>query len=47
MENLTTEKLIEIYNNYFNQWIKNKTIKNLSEFESVIIELTNREKLTN
>tara|TARA_R110002051_G_scaffold1515_1_gene8368 strand:- start:16849 stop:17052 length:204 start_codon:yes stop_codon:yes gene_type:complete len=46
MEDLKTNDLIKMYKDYFNQWEKDKTIKDLSEFESIIIELTNREFIT-
>ena len=46
MEDLKTNELIKMYNDYFNQWEKDKIIKDLLEFQSIIIELTTRGFIT-
>ena len=46
MEEQTTIYLIEKYNNIFNKWKQENKVINLSEFESIIIELTKREFTT-
>ena len=43
MEEQTTFYLIEKYNKIFNEWKESNKVINLSEFESIIIELTKRE----
>tara|TARA_R110000765_G_scaffold89250_1_gene170414 strand:- start:74 stop:235 length:162 start_codon:yes stop_codon:yes gene_type:complete len=46
MKEQTTFYLIEKYNKIFNEWKQNNKVVNLSEFESIIIELTKREFTT-
>jgi len=43
MKEQTTFYLIEKYNDIFNKWKQSKKVVNLTEFESIIIELTKRE----
>tara|TARA_R110002020_G_scaffold53610_2_gene149847 strand:+ start:1491 stop:1664 length:174 start_codon:yes stop_codon:yes gene_type:complete len=43
MKEQTTFSLIEKYNKIFSEWKESNKVINLSEFESIIIELTKRE----
>ena len=43
MKEQTTFALIEKYNKIFSEWKESNKVINLSEFESIIIELTKRE----